>query len=184
MDGADGGESVVIASWPRADPTRIDPDAELEIATVQTLVTEVRRFRSEQGLRPGQRVPAQLSELSKLASSPLRAHEEAIRTLARLGEHADGFTPTASVTVGFHAGEVRVDLDLSGTIDVAAERRRLDRDLAAAVKDRAGSAAKLANADFLAKAPEPVVAKIRQRLEAAEADIARLHSQLDALPAP
>ena len=65
-----------------------------------------------------------------------------------------------------------------------AERRRLDRDLAAAQKDRAASAAKLANADFLTKAPEPVVAKIRGRLEAAESDIARLRGQLDALPPP
>jgi len=51
------------------------------------------------------------------------------------------------------------------------------------VKDRAATAAKLANADFLAKAPEPVVAKIRGRLAAAESDIARLRTQLDALPA-
>ncbi len=175
-----GAESVVIAPWPQADPTRRDERAEREIAAVQTLVTEVRRFRSEQGLRPGQRVPARVSGLT---GSPLQAHEEAIRTLARLSEPTggtDGFAPTASVTVG----AVRLDLDLSGTIDVLAERRRLDRDLAAAEKDRAASAAKLANADFLAKAPEPVVAKIRRRLEAAESDIARLRGQLDALPPP
>ena len=180
-----GGESVVIAPWPQADQRWREESAEREIAAVQTLVTEVRRFRSEQGLRPGQRVPALLSAQTALAGSALSAHEEAIRTLARLSEPGDGaagtvgFAPTASVTVG----GVRVELDLSGTIDVAAERRRLDKDLAAAVKDRAASAAKLANADFLAKAPEPIVAKIQDRLAAAEADIARLRSQLDALTA-
>jgi len=178
-----GGESVVIAPWPQAEPARRDPAAEREITGVQTLVTEVRRFRSEQGLRPGQRVPA---GLSGLAGSALGAHEEAIRTLARLSEPSDGsgdggvFSPTASLTVG----PVRVELDLSGTIDVAAERRRLDKDLAAAEKDRAASAAKLANADFLGKAPEAVVAKIRGRLEAAETDIARLRAQLASLPLP
>jgi valyl-tRNA synthetase len=171
-----GGESVVVATWPQAEPNRADPNAEQEIAAVQTLVTEVRRFRSEQGLRPGQRVPA---HLSGLAGSPLQAHEEAIRTLARLSEPTESFAPTASVTVG----PLAVELDLSGTIDVPAERRRLDKDLAAAVKDRAATAAKLANADFLAKAPEPVVAKIRGRLAAAESDITRLRTQLDALPA-
>ena len=171
-----GGESVVIASWPQAEPTWLDPAAEREINRVQTLVTEVRRFRSEQGLRPGQHLPA---VLSGLATSPLAAHEETIRTLARLREPTDGFSPTASVTVD----DVRVELDLSGTIDVSAERRRLEKDLAAAERDLAASAAKLANAQFLAKAPEPVVAKIRGRLAAAEADLARLRGQLDALPA-
>ena len=44
--------------------------------------------------------------------------------------------------------------------------------------------AKLGNADFVAKAPEPVVAKVRGRLSAAEADIQRISAQLDALPSP
>ena len=78
-------------------------------------------------------------------------------------------------------GEVTVELDLRGAIDVGAELRRLEKDLAAARKDRDASAAKLANADFLAKAPEPVVTKIRTRLATADADIERITSQVAAL---
>ncbi len=75
-----------------------------------------------------------------------------------------------------------MSLDLSGTIDVAAERKRLQKDLAAAEKEKAQTTGKLGNEAFLAKAPDEVVAKIRVRLEAAEADIARITAQLAALP--
>ncbi|HYT10062.1 MAG TPA: hypothetical protein VEL73_05310, partial [Mycobacteriales bacterium] len=76
----------------------------------------------------------------------------------------------------------RVELDLSGAIDVAAERARLSRDLAAAQRELQTSTAKLANAAFVARAPEPVVAKVRARLVAAEASVTRISAQLDALP--
>ena len=58
-----GGESLVVASWPQADRARRDPAAEAEVAALQDVVTEVRRFRSEQGLRPAQRVAARLGGL-------------------------------------------------------------------------------------------------------------------------
>ncbi len=74
---------------------------------------------------------------------------------------------------------VRVELDLSGTVDVAAERKRLAKDLAAAEKELAGCEAKLGNPDFTGKAPAEVVAKITARRELAAADIARITAQLD-----
>jgi valyl-tRNA synthetase len=103
-----------------------------------------------------------------------------VRSLTRLEEPAAGFAPTASVSVR----AARIELDLSGAIDVAAERGRLSKDLAAARKEVQTTAAKLDNADFVTRAPEPVVAKVRGRLTAAQADIERITAQLDALPAP
>ncbi|MFI8183708.1 valine--tRNA ligase [Actinacidiphila glaucinigra] len=168
-----GRESVVVADWP-ADSGFRDAVAEKEIAAVQSLVTEVRRFRADQGLQPGQKVPARLD----LGSTGLEAHEAAVRQLLRLQPEGEGFTATATLPV---AGAT-VALDLSGAIDVDAERKRLAKDLAAAEKEKAQATAKLGNEAFLAKAPEPVVAKIRTRLEAAEADIARITAQLSSLP--
>ncbi|NSC21730.1 valine--tRNA ligase [Streptomyces albus subsp. chlorinus] len=167
-----GGESVVVAGWP-ADSGFRDADAEREIATVQQAVTEVRRFRADQGLQPGQKVPADLD----LAGTALMAHEDAIRQLLRLQPAGEGFQATASLPV---AGAT-VSLDLSGAIDVEAERKRLTKDLAAAEKELAQTGAKLTNEAFLAKAPEHVVEKIRGRKAAAEADIARLQQQLERL---
>ncbi|GAA3393660.1 valine--tRNA ligase [Cryptosporangium minutisporangium] len=176
-----GRESVVIAEWPTADPTRHDPAAEAEIEAFQRVVTEIRRFRSDQGLKPTQRVPARLDGLDVVG---LTAHENLIRSLSRLDAPTEGFAPSASVSIGGFPGSAQVDVavDTSGTIDVAAERRRLEKDLAAAEKERAQNSGKLGNEAFLAKAPDAVVAKVRERLAAAEADLVRLEAQLGALP--
>ena len=168
-----GAESVMVAPWPRLSIT--DPAAEAEMASVMRLVTEVRRFRSDQGLRPGQRVAARLAGIE---SSPLAQHEERIRFLLRLSAPDAGFTPSASI----EAEGVTVELDTAGVIDVAAERRRMEKDLAAAQKEAGQARAKLANAGFTAKAPADVVEKTRQRLAVAEQDISRISGRLARLP--
>nr|WP_203621955.1 valine--tRNA ligase [Streptomyces anulatus] len=168
-----GRESIVIAEWPGDSGFR-DDAAEKEIELVQQVVTEVRRFRNDQGLQPGQKVPAELT----LTGTALAPHEAAIRQLLRLQPAGDGFQATASLPV---AGAT-VALDLSGTIDVAAERKRLTKDLEAAQKEKAQATGKLGNEAFLAKAPDNVVDKIRGRLSKAEADIERIGAQLAALP--
>jgi valyl-tRNA synthetase len=168
-----GRESVVIADWPTDSGFR-DAAAEAEIESLQQVITEVRRFRSDQGLQPGQKVPARL----ELSGTQLAAHEAAIRQLLRLQPEGDGFSATATLPV---VGAT-VALDLSGTIDVAAERKRLAKDLAAAEKEKAQAEAKLGNEAFLAKAPDNVVEKIRTRLAKAEGDIVRLQNQISNLP--
>ncbi|MFJ9775586.1 valine--tRNA ligase [Kitasatospora sp. NPDC101157] len=168
-----GRESVVVAEWPTDSGFRDEP-AEQEIELVQQVVTEVRRFRSDQGLQPAQKVPARL-ELDGTALAP---HQAAIRQVLRLQPEGEGFAATASLPV---AGAT-VSLDLSGTIDVAAERKRLGKDLAAAEKEKQQAESKLGNEAFIAKAPDDVVDKIKGRLAKAEADIARLQTQLDKLP--
>ncbi|MDT4894650.1 MAG: valyl-tRNA synthetase [Pseudonocardiales bacterium] len=165
-----GGESVVIAPWPAVHPARDDPAATAAIVAVQAVVGEVRRFRSDQGLKPAQRVPARVTGAG--------TGEAAVRWLLRLDEPGEAFAATAALTT---AGGVTVELDLSGTIDVAAERARLAKDLSAAQKERETNAAKLANEAFTAKAPEAVIAKVRDRLAAAEADIERVQTALGAL---
>ena len=168
-----GRESIVVADWP-ADSGFRDAAAETEVESLQQVITEVRRFRSDQGLQPGQKVPARLD----LSGTQLAAHEAAIRQLLRLQPEGDGFSATATLPV---AGAT-VALDLSGTIDVAAERKRLAKDLASAEKEKAQAEAKLGNEAFLAKAPDNVVEKIRTRLAKAEEDIVRLQNQIDNLP--
>ena len=175
-----GGDSVMIAPWPgqRLAPVgplgSPDPAAEAEIAAVMRLVTEVRRFRSDQGLRPGQQVPA---ALTGIGGTVLAGHEGSIRALLRLTPPGPAFTPTASLA----AEGVTVELDTAGAIDVAAERRRVGKDLAAARGEADQAQRKLANDSFLARAPADVVAKTRSRLDAAQADIARLTERLAAL---
>jgi valyl-tRNA synthetase len=167
-----GEDSVMVAAWPSYEFT--NAAAEAEIGSLMRLVTEIRRFRSDQGLHPGQRVPARLAGI---ASTPLAAHEPSIRALLRLVAPGDGFVASATLA----AEGVTVELDLAGTVDVEAERKRLEKDLAAARKEAAQASAKLGNSSFTEKAPEDVVEKTRQRLAAAEADLIRLEGRLAAL---
>jgi len=167
-----GGESIVIAPWPAADRSRIDPAAEAEMAELQSVVLEVRRFRSEQGVRPAQRIPARFTGLPR--------YETEIRALLRLTEPGPEFTPTASLTT---ASGVRIELDLSTAIDVTAERARLGRDQAATQKELEQTAKKLANENFLANAKPEVVSSIRDRNAKAAAELNRIAEALAALPA-
>ena len=169
-----GRESVVVAEWPTVDAGRADAAAEAEIAQLQQVITEVRRFRADQGLNPGQKVPARLD----LSGTGLAAHEDALRAIAKLQPAGADFSGTATLAV---AGAT-VALDLSGTIDVVAERKRLAKDLAAAEKELAQAEAKLGNEAFLAKAAAVAVEKIHGRKAKAESDISRLTAQIAALP--
>ena len=153
----------------------MDNTAEAQLAALQVVVTEVRRFRSDQGLKPGQRVATRLSGLTSAGLAP---YEPLIRSLVRLDEPAEGFSATASLSV---AGGVGVELDTRGSIDVAAERARLEKDRAAAEKEASQCRAKLGNTAFTDKAPTAVVAKIQERLAAAEADLARIAAALESL---
>ena len=173
-----GGESLVIADWPTSSGVAPDPVAAQRIADVQRLVTEVRRFRSDQGLADRQKVPARLAGIEQAG---LAAQVASVTALAWLTEPAGEFNATAQVEVRLTAGTVAVELDTSGTVDVAAERRRLEKDLAAAQKELASTAAKLGNQAFLAKAPGDVVDKIRERQQLAHEETDRIAARLAAL---
>jgi valyl-tRNA synthetase len=173
-----GEESLVIADWPKSSGMVLDPVAVQRINDMQRLVTEVRRFRSDQGLADRQKVPARLGGVE---SSDLNTQVAAVTSLAWLTAPGPDFCPSVSLEVRLSGGTVVVELDTSGTIDVAAECRRLEKDLATAQKELASTAAKLDNADFLAKAPEAVVGKIRDRQRLAQEETDRITARLAAL---
>ncbi|WP_067640057.1 valine--tRNA ligase [Nocardia coubleae] len=170
-----GEESVVIAAWPQDSGFRdpdADADADATVAQLQQLVTDVRRFRSEQGVRSSQRVPAELDLAAALSD-----HEAAIRQLLRLDSPTADFAPTATLPIG----DSRISLDLSQAIDVEAEKRRLEKDLAGALKEIEAAEKKLNNNAFLAKAPDDIVAGIRNRHQNAETAAQRIREQLATL---
>ncbi len=171
-----GAESLVVAAWPKPSGAEADADAARRIAGVQKLVTEVRRFRSDQGVKPGQRVKAKLVGVEEAGLGSLAT---AVSSLARLEAPGESFTPSASIEVSLPDGNVHVELDLSGTVDLVAERKRLEKDLAVAEKELKGCDAKLNNPNFTDKAPAEVVAKIKNRREVAVADIARITARLE-----
>jgi valyl-tRNA synthetase len=169
-----GGESLVIAEWPKANPSHHDIDGEKLILQVQEVVTEVRRFRNDQGIKASQRIPGQFHAPKEFAR-----YESAMRFVLRIDHPDESLFATSKTLV---LGDFKIDLDLSQSVDVVAERARLSKDLAAAKKDRDTAVVKLSNEGFMAKAPESVVAEIRARLVKTDSDIERISAQLDQLP--
>ena len=165
-----GEESLVVAAWPEFNPGHIDKSSESLVGAMQEVVTEVRRFRNDQGLKPSQKVPGRL-----IGSADIVQYSSALRFLLKLEDKE--FTPSATLEI---AG-VKIELDLTGSIDVVAERARLEKDLAAAKKDLQTAEVKLGNAGFMAKAPADVVVEIKERLTKTSADIERITAALAAL---
>ena len=169
-----GGESLVVAEWPRPRMSDIDAKSSAEMSQLQNLVTEIRRFRNDQGLQPGRRIPARITYPEGAA---LLSAESEVRSLTRLTQPDSDFKASAA----FEIGSVMVEIDLSGTIDVAAEQLRLSKDLDAARSEVAQAETRMANEEFKSKAPEVVVKKITDRLSEAKLDVARISAALDRL---
>lgn len=165
-----GGETLVTAQWPDSSPAHIDKGAESLVGEMQKIITEVRRFRNDQGVKPGAKIPGRI-----IAPAAVTEYASAMAFLLKL--ELTEFTPSASVEIG----AMKVELDLSGTVDVVAERARLEKDLATAQKDLKTAEVKLGNEGFMAKAPANVVVEIKERLKATTADIERITAQLAAL---
>ena len=165
-----GGQSLMTATWPVADKSQIDKKAEKVVVSLQEVVTEVRRFRNDQGLKPSQKIPGRFT-----GNKDVVAYESALRFLLRI-ENTE-FTPSATLEI---AGTI-MELDLTGSIDVVAERARLEKDLATAQKDQKTAEVKLGNEGFMAKAPADVVVEIRERLAKTTSEIERITAALAVL---
>ncbi|QDZ43593.1 valine--tRNA ligase [Corynebacterium sp. sy039] len=176
-----GEETLTHAQWPDErygnGGAAIDERAAQRIADVEKLVTEIRRFRSDQGVKPSQKVPAQVD----FAACDLTEQEQLVRSLAKVDAPGADFAASASIEVALSNSVVVVSLDTSGTVDKAAERKRLEKDLLAAQKEVETTQKKLNNESFLAKAPEAVVAKIRDRHQVAEDEVTRISARLEEL---
>ena len=169
-----GGESLVIAKWPEVNKSAEDLSANKVVEDMQLLITEIRRFRSEQGIKTSARISAKISGLS----GDLLDYEDAIRFLVRLDKPGSDFKESARIEIG----QFSIAFDLRGAIDVKAERARLSKDLEGIKKDLQSAVVKLENENFMAKAPMEVVKEIRERMEFCESEIARISNLLAALP--
>ena len=174
-------ESIMIAPWPTAADTNggatADETALRRIQDSEKLITELRRFRADQGVKPSQKVPGRLD----FAVVDLQNQEDLVRNLANITTPEDDFTASATVEVRLSQSTVEVSLDTSDAIDVEAERKRLEKDLAKAQKELQQTGGKLGNEAFLAKAPDHVVDKIRERQTIAQEEVERIEARLAGL---
>ena len=167
------GESLMIADWPKSDLSGQDFSSVKLVEQMQVIITEVRRFRNDQGIKSTAKVVAKFTGLSKVG---LDKYEAAIRHVVKCEAGAGNFTAKTQI------GDVVIEFDLTGAVDLVAERARLTKDLQTAQKDRDTAKVKLENDGFMAKAPMEVVTEIRERLAQTSSDIERITALLEKLP--
>jgi valyl-tRNA synthetase len=175
---AGGQDSLMVADWPTAISDR-DRDAEDDFAVVQDLVTEVRRFRSQNDVKPSARFPLTVATARR---DVLEVHGDLVCVLAGLEQLAfvDAIAEASGTSrIVFANGDAQVSL--AGLIDVEAELARLRKEVERARADLERSQGKLANDSFVAKAPDHVVQAERDRVAELERTIAELEAQIASL---
>jgi valyl-tRNA synthetase len=150
---------LILARWPEPAAT-VDPAARDEVEWLIALVSGFRTAKNELGLAPGARLEAWLPEPSEATRAIIAANGPAIDRLARLS--AIHFSPApagAAMQVG--AGDATLIAPLEGLVDIAAEKARLEKALAASQKEAKALAGRLGNPAFVERARPEAVDKAR-----------------------
>ena len=149
---------LIVATWPSVDEIATNERASADIDWLIALVSEVRAARTELNVPPGSSVPLHVVEPGPDQGLRISTGKTALRRLARV-EVTDGpFTGAAAYVVSNGATYA---LPLEGIIDLAAERARLSKAIAAAEKERDALAGRLGNPSFVERAKPEAVEKAR-----------------------
>jgi len=152
---------LILAKWP-TDET-VDTEAMAEIDWVIDLISGIRSLRSEMNLPAGAKLTAYLKGANAKSLDNLQKFGNIICSLARLesiSAYNDQITPDMVQSV---FREAVLLLPLKGVVDFAAERERLQKELAGIVQNLEGYARKLGNPNFVERAPAAVVAEEKRR---------------------
>jgi valyl-tRNA synthetase len=156
--------SIALADYPEGYPELIDDEVETQMAILQDLIVTVRNIRAELEIEPKLRVPVQVhaeEEIRRLVAENL----EAVQRLAGVGQVE--FVPQSLAQQAGSRSGARFDVRVlyERPINVAAERERLQKELAKLDKEAENADRQLSNDKFLTKAPSQVVEGLRQRRE-------------------
>jgi valyl-tRNA synthetase len=161
----------MLQAYPKSDASKIDASSTAQIALLQELVNACRSLRSEMNLSPAARVPL----IAAGDATTLKLLAPYISSLAKLSEVQivselpEGDAPVSIV------GNVKLMLKVE--IDVAAERERLDKEIARLTNEIAKAQAKLGNESFVARAPAAVVEQEKKRMEDFGTTLVQLQAQ-------
>ena len=173
------GATVMLAHYPEARFEDRLAAAEVEFGWLQAFVSGVRRIRAERDIDPKKPLPVVTIGGADDEKIWTERHAGLIRQLARVTEitrHTGGEFPDGATAL---AGDTTLLVPLAEMIDPEAEQFRLTRELERLAGDRKRVESKLANENFVTRAPAAVVDKERARLAEIDSAIARYQEQLE-----
>jgi len=164
--------------WPA--PAAVDAAADAEMGWLVKLISDIRSARAELNVPAGAKLKLLVIGGNDTTAARLETHRPAIERLARIeGVEAAASAPKASLQIV--VGEATYALPVGEVIDLKAESARLQKEIKKLADEVGKIDAKLANAAFVARAPEEVVEEQRERRAQAEQTGARLSAALDRL---
>ncbi|QJE72905.1 valine--tRNA ligase [Aerophototrophica crusticola] len=169
---------LITAPWPEPQLGLIDAAASAEMEWVVKLISTVRAIRSEMNVPPSAQIPLVLRGAGEVTKARLATHRDLILRLARLSgvELSDAEPPKGSAQAVVE--EATLVLPLADFIDVEKEKARLSKEIAKLAQEVSKIDAKLANPQFVERAPEEVIEEQRDRRAEAESVRAKLEEAL------
>ncbi|WP_341901857.1 valine--tRNA ligase [Sandarakinorhabdus limnophila] len=170
-------DDLILAQWVATDAIPEDAAASADIDWLIGLISEVRSARTEVNVPPSAKLAYAVEGASPETQARLAANAAVIERMARIlpGEVAEGGR------LQVVHGEATILIPISDVVDLAAEKARLDKALAAAIKERDALAGRLGNPGFTEKAKPEAVEKAREDHAARNAEAERLAAALSRL---
>jgi valyl-tRNA synthetase len=174
-----GGATIMLQPYPDAADYPPDPEAETEIAWLQSLILAVRQIRGEMDINPSKRIPVLVKEPSAGDRAGIERHRTYLERLAGIDritvlEHGVAAPQAATAMVG----ELTILVPMANLIDAAAESERLGKRLAKTRQDLDKTRAQLGNENLVSHAPAAVVGALRERAAELERTATGLEAQL------
>ena len=173
-------EMLIVAKFPEPRESEGWEESKIaDFALIQDLVRSIRNLRAEKSIAPSKKLAAQIAAGEK--ADLLKGQASVIATLSGLDpSQLDIRTALAEKpadAIALVVGSVEVYIPLAGTVDLANDKPRLEKELKEA-QSHIERLEKLLSSDFANKAPAALVAKEREKLEGYKDTAEKIKAQL------
>ncbi|MBE4592767.1 valine--tRNA ligase [Vibrio navarrensis] len=177
VDGVEG-ETIMLQALPQYDEANFNQAALDDIEWVKAFITSIRNLRAEYDINPGKPLSVMLKAATEEDAARVEANKQVLISLAKLESvrvlAAGEATPACATAL---VGKSELMIPMAGIIDKDAELARLDKEVAKTQGEIKRIEGKLGNEGFVAKAPEAVIAKEREKLEGYKETLVKLEEQ-------
>lgn len=177
VDGVEG-DTIMLQALPQYDAANFNQEALDDIEWVKAFITSIRNLRAEYDINPGKPLEVMLKAANEQDTARIEANKQVLVSLAKLESIrvlADGEATPACATA--LVGKSELMIPMAGLIDKDAELDRLAKEIAKTQGEIARIEGKLGNEGFVAKAPEAVITKEREKLAGYQEALVKLEQQ-------